>query len=70
MIHAILYASLAVLLIAFLIKNAMTCGIRIRCVSIDVECCLAGPSYERMLFNPFRWTFAQHYPELAKRVKP
>ena len=64
------YGLIMAFIVAFLVKNQMTCGARVKCACIDLDCYLAGPSYDAMLFNPSRWTFAQHYPELAKRVKP
>jgi len=60
----------ALLLVAFFVKNGMTCAARIKCCNTDFDGYLAGPSYNQMLFNQFRWTFAQHYPEIAKRVAP
>lgn len=66
--EAIFWAALTVVAVAFFIKNNMTCGARIKCIDIDIDHYRAGPSYEAMLFHPLRWTFAQHYPELAKRA--
>jgi len=72
-----LWAILIIALIAFRalisalkLKYQMTYDACIKCMEADMELYLAGPSYNQMLYNPFRWTFAQHYPELAKRVKP
>ena len=59
-----------VLIGAFLVKNGLTLRARRDCIDIDFDHYRAGPSYDAMLFHPFRWTFAQHYPDLAKRVKP
>ncbi len=56
--------------VAFAIKNFMTFFARMECALEDMQAHDDGPSYAAMLLHPFRWTFAQHYPELAKRVQP
>lgn len=59
----------ALLVLVFLLKNEMTCNARLMCIDIDFDAYNTGPSYDEMFFNPLKWTFAQHYPELAKRGK-
>lgn len=62
------YVTYMTLLILFIIKSTLTTSARIKCLIMSSEHYDASPSFDAMLFSPLKWTFAQHYPELAKRV--
>ena len=66
---AIFFIACAVLIVAIGIKIKMTLVAQDKCMELDITHFLQGPEFLPMLFNPFRWTFAQHYPALAKQVR-
>lgn len=69
-IEAIFIILLACMALAFVIsvKIDLAVSAQDKCIEIDVTHYLQGPSHWAMVLHPFRWTFAQHYPELAKRA--
>lgn len=46
-------------------RNGLTLEHRLRAIDINMTVFLAGPSYNSMMFDLRKWTFAQFYPELA-----
>lgn len=59
----------AVLVVAAFVKVFMTVVAQDRCMITDPIHYMHAPDFLLMLINLRKWTFAQHYPELAKRSK-
>lgn len=43
---------------------------RDKAIDIDFHAVLRGPSARKMMIDLRKWTFAQFYPELARKVAP
>lgn len=56
--------AITALLFVFLIKNHLTYKVRIRAIDeLGVDKFNSYPSYDAMLFSPFKWTYKQHFGE-------